>query len=90
MLADVANDEKISQVREILFGDVQRENRDRILQLEARLQEFAVSVQHRIDALEARLDALAGETEHNRRADLEDIAKGLINFGETVRRLSRP
>lgn len=86
---DALGDEKMDQVREILFGDFERRANARIQTLEARIRELETSLHQRIDAMQARLEAVAGEIETGQRAALDDIAVGLQELSDRVRRSPR-
>ncbi len=82
------SDEKMDQVRELLFGEFEKQTEMRVSALEARLRELEHSIQRRFDALEARLDALSGETEANQRTAVQEISAGLAELSERIGRLS--
>lgn len=82
-------DEKMEQVREILFGDAIRHLETRIALLESRLNDVELGVTRQIDAVEARLQTLAGSAEGDRRAAFEALARSIGDLGEQVRRISR-
>lgn len=54
-------DERMEQVREILFGDRERQIEARIKVLEDRLERMELSLNSRLDALQARLDAVSAK-----------------------------
>ncbi len=85
---DVA-DEKMDQIRDLLFGEFQRENDQRMSQLEARIRELDTEVHRRLDALQARLDAYAGESQAERRSTFDELARGINELGEHIRRIPR-
>lgn len=85
---DVA-DEKMEQIRDLLFGEFQRENDRRMSQLEARIRDLDTDVHHRLDALQARLDAFAGETQAERLSTFDELARGIQELGEHIRRIPR-
>ena len=86
---DVA-DEKMEQIRDLLFGEFQREHDQRASQLEVRIRDLESEVHRRLDALQARLDAFAGESQAERRSTFDELARGIQDFGEHVRRIPRP
>jgi hypothetical protein len=81
------NEDKMEQIRDLVYGDFKRQCDVRIGQLEARMRELELGVQQRLDSLQARLDGLAGEVARDRRASLDEIARGLQDLGERVRRI---
>lgn len=82
-------DEKMDQVRELLFGDHHRQAEARFQILETRIRELELSLHRRLDALQARLDALGAEVDANQRTAYDEIARGIEEFGQRVRRISR-
>ena len=81
------SDEKMDQVREILFGEYQRRTDAHIELLEERIRELELSIHRRLDALQARIDAVNAETDASQRTSMEEIAKGMHELSERVRRL---
>ena len=67
-------DEKMEQVREILIGDSVRRMEARVAFLETRLNEFEVSIGRQLDALEARIEALAGAADGERRVTFDALS----------------
>jgi hypothetical protein len=82
-------DEKMEQVREILVGDSVRRMEARVTFLENRMNEFEVSIGRQLDALEARIEALAGSAEGERRVTFEALAASVSSLGEQIRRIAR-
>lgn len=79
------SDDKMGQIRELLFGEYERLNAEKFAELEARVKELELSVHQRLDVLQARLDALAGEVASNQKASFDELARGLSDLGERVR-----
>ncbi|MDX2258467.1 MAG: hypothetical protein NW205_06065 [Hyphomicrobiaceae bacterium] len=82
-------DEKMEQVRELLIGDLMRQNELRLAAMEARLRQLEVELGGRIEALRMRLDAVAGEVSASQRGALDDLARGIDDLGARVRQLAR-
>jgi TolA-binding protein len=82
-------DEKMEQIRDLLFGEYQRQSEVRIAQLEMRIRDLESGVQRRLDALQARLEALAGESHAERRSAFDDLARGVQELGERIRQIPR-
>ncbi|MEL6621468.1 MAG: hypothetical protein AAFQ11_01155 [Pseudomonadota bacterium] len=83
-------DEKLDQVREILFGEYQRRAEAHITMLEERVRDLELSVHRRLDAIQARVDSLAAEVDAQNRSALDEIAQGMVELGDRVRRIQRP
>lgn len=82
-------DEKMDQIRELLVGDILRQTDVRLSNLEARLKDFETIVGSRLAAVNARLEALAGEVGAEHRASFDDLAKSVIELGERIRKIAR-
>ncbi len=82
-------DEKMEQVRELLIGDTLRHLNVRIAQLETRLLAIESGIARRLDTVEARIDAMSGAAEGDRRATFEALAQSVSELGEQIRRISR-
>jgi hypothetical protein len=83
------SDVKMDQIRELLFGEVQRQSEQRITLLEAKFRDLETSFQQRLDAMQARIDALSAETRGDRRSTLDELARGISDLGERVKRIPR-
>jgi len=81
--------EKMDQIRELLVGEHVRSNEARMVAMEARLREIETGFIQRLDAMAARIEALAGETESDRRTAFDDLARSVIDLGERIRRISK-
>jgi len=79
-------DDKMNQIRELLFGEFERLNNAKVGELEARVKELELGLHQRIDGLQSRLDALAAEVTKDQRAAFDDLARGISELGERVRR----
>lgn len=82
------SDEKMEQVRELLFGEFEKETESRVVALEARVRELEVGVHRRLDAMQARMEALSGELDSSQRTAHQEIAAGLDELAERVRRVN--
>ncbi len=83
------SDEKMEQVRELLFGDAVRLLEARMRQMEVRLAELESSLNRQFNTVETRLQALTNSSETDRRAAFEALASSILDLGEQVRRISR-
>jgi hypothetical protein len=82
-------DVKMDQIRELLFGEVQRQSEQRITTLEAKVRDLETAMSHRLDAMQARIEALAAETRGDRRSTLDELARGITDLGDRVKRIPR-
>ena len=82
-------DEKMDQVREILVGDSVRRMEARVAFLESRLSEYEVGISRQLDALEARIEALSGAADADRRVTFDALATSVAGLSEQIRRIAR-
>lgn len=83
------NDEKMDQVRELLFGDTIRVLEARLRLLESRLNEVETSLARQLSAIETRVQTLGSSSEADRQAAFEALARSIGDLSEQVRRISR-
>lgn len=84
---DVADD-KMEQIRDLLFGEFKRESDARLALMEARLREIETTLTRRLEAVEARLDALNGEINAERRMSFDELSRSVFELGDRIRRIS--
>lgn len=82
-------DDKMDQVRELLFGEYERLNNARFSELEARVKELELGVHQRLDALQARLVALAADVSSDQKTAFDELARGIAELGERIRTAHR-
>lgn len=73
-----ASDQKMEQIRQLLFGD-------KMDALEARQVAFENNVLQRLDTLSHRLDALSRDVMSDRRAAFDELARAMHDLGNRVR-----
>ena len=79
----------MEQVRQLLFGDHAREVSTRFMLMETRLRELETGVSRQLEAISARIDALAGDTTADRRAAFEDLSRSIHELGDHIGGLAR-
>lgn len=82
-------DERMEQVRQLLFGDHAREVSTRFMLLEARIRDLETGVARQLEAMSARIDSLASTSEVDRRAALDELARGVHELGERIVGISK-
>lgn len=82
-------DEKMEQVRELLFGDFKRSQDVQIAALDARLREMESVLTRRLAEIEARLDVLAGRAGADRREAFEELSRNVTELGRRIREIAR-
>ena len=78
-------DDKMNQIRELLFGEFERQSQAKHSELEARVKELELGVHQRLDALQARLDELATSISAEQRSAFEDLARGMSELSQRIR-----
>lgn len=84
-----AQDARLEKVRDLLMGDLARDTDARLSALAARVNELEVTIARQLDALSARIEALSGSVEADRRAGFAELAKHVEGLSERIRTLSR-
>lgn len=77
----------IDQVRELLFGETQRQNDTRAEDLQKMVDALEAKLSRRLDQLEARLTALAQAGDDDRRKSLADVGQALSVLGKQINKL---
>lgn len=80
-------DDRLDQVRDLLFGEYQRQTEARMALMEARIRELESSLHRRLDALEARAEQMILKTDSDQRAAFDDLARGIADLGDRIRRV---
>ncbi|MEL6373672.1 MAG: hypothetical protein AAFR04_06865 [Pseudomonadota bacterium] len=88
-LENGGDDGKMDQIRELLFGDFVQQNTARITALEERMAQMETTMQRGLDALQARCDALSGEFHSDQRSAFDEVARGVTELSERIRKLAR-
>ena len=82
-------DERMEQIRELLLGDQMRHSETRLAAIESRLHALETDLGHKFDAIQARIEALAGETQGEQRAAFDELARSIEELGDRVRTITR-
>lgn len=80
-------DDKMHQIRELLFGETKRESDARLTGIEARMREFEQSVHRRLDIIQASIETLARDVGNDRKRSLDQLALSISELGDKVRRI---
>lgn len=80
-------DDRLDQVRDLLFGEYQRQTEARLAMMDARIRELELAIQRRLDALEQRAEHMIAKTDGDTRAAFEELARGMADLGDRVRRI---
>lgn len=82
-------DDKMEQIRELLFGEFKRDADARLALVEARVRELEAGLHRKLDAITARLDALSIDIRSDRNASFEELSHSVLELAERIRRMSR-
>ncbi len=83
------SEDRMEQIRELLVGEHLRVQEARLAAVESRLRDLEGLVFRRVDALTARIEALAADTGSDRRAAFDELSRMVLDLSENIRRLSR-
>jgi hypothetical protein len=82
-------DDKMHQIRELLFGEFKRDSDARLALIEARMRELEQGLHRKLDAIQSRLDLLAGDMVADRRQSFDDLARSVVELGERIGQIGR-
>jgi hypothetical protein len=82
-------EDKMDQIRELLFGEFKRDNDARFALVEARVRELEAGIHRKLDAIQGRLDTLASDIRSDRNAAFDELSSSVVELAERIRRLSR-
>lgn len=81
-------DQTIEQVRELLFGEMQRGNGARFDALEKKLDQFQKLMAKRLDSIEKEIATLAESTASAQRDQILEMGKAVAAVGEQFKSLA--
>lgn len=88
-MAGAQADQKMDQVRELLFGEYRRASEARMAHMEARMLELEREVRGRLNAMEAKLDALASTSDRDRRRQFDELSRAIGELGTHIATIAR-
>lgn len=83
-----ATDDKLEQIRDLLHGELKRDHDGRLRALEARIKDLEGDIHRKLDALQARVEALASESVAERRSSFDELSRSIFELGDRIRRIS--
>ncbi len=86
-LGHSGQDDRLDQVRDLLFGEYQRQTEARLAMMDARIRELELAMQRRLDALEIRAEQLLAKSGDDNRAAFDELARGINDLGDRIRRI---
>lgn len=81
-------EDKMQQIRDLLFGEFKRDSDARLALIEARVRELEQGMHRKLDAIQASLAALSTDVTAERRRSLDQLAQSIGELGEKVRRIA--
>ena len=85
---DGAVDDKLEKIRDLLYGEFKREHDTRLKSLEAQVKELEAGLHRKLDAIQARVDAMATEHTTERRTSFDELSRSIFELGDRIRRIS--
>jgi DNA anti-recombination protein RmuC len=83
-----ATDDKIEQIRDLLYGEFKRDHDVRLKALESRVKELEGDLQRKLEAIQTRVEALASENAAERRSSFDELSRSIFELGDRIRRIS--
>jgi len=83
------SDDKMEQIRELLFGEFKRQSEARIVGLEARIRELETVQARKLELIQARLEAISLQLSGDRRTSFDALARHFLELGERVQKLAK-
>ena len=83
-----ATDDKLEQIRDLLYGEFKREHEARLKLLEAQVKELEAGLHRKLDAIQTRIEAMAGENAAERRTSFDELSRSIFELGDRIRRIS--
>lgn len=82
-------DDKMQQIRDLLFGEFKRDSDARLALIEARVRELEQGLHRKLDSIHARLDALASDVSAERRQSFDDLSRAVVELGNKIGDINR-
>ena len=83
-----ATDDKIEQIRDLLYGEFKRDHEVRLKALESRVKELEGDLQRKLEVIQTRIEALASENAAERRSSFDELSRSIFELGDRIRRIS--
>jgi DNA anti-recombination protein RmuC len=83
-----ATDDKIEQIRDLLYGEFKRDHEVRLKALESRVKELEGDLQRKLEVIQTRVEALASENAAERRSSFDELSRSIFELGDRIRRIS--
>ena len=82
-------DDKMDQIRELLYGEFKRDSDARIALIEARVRELESGLHRKLDAIQAQIGALSSSVKSDQSATFDELSRSVLELGERIRHIPR-
>lgn len=82
-------DDKMEQIRELLFGEFKRDSDARMALIEARVRELEAGLHRKLDQIHARLETLGTDMRADRHTAFDELSQSVTDLAERIRRIGR-
>lgn len=83
-IASDANENPMDQVRDLLFGQVQRGNDEKITELAERLEEMNTEIISRLEALDEKFTRITESLNDDRVQCMQEVGVGFAEIGKQI------
>lgn len=82
-------EDKMEQIRELLFGEFKRDSDARIALIEARVRELEIGLHRKLDTIQAQIEALGGDIRTGRAATFDELSSSVSELAQRISRIAR-
>ncbi len=82
-------EDKMQQIRELLFGEFKRDSDARLALIEARVRELEQGLHRKLDAIQLQLEKLGDDVSTDRRQSFDDLSRLFSELGDRIGQISR-
>ena len=85
---DSFDDNKMEQIRDLLYGEFKRDSDARIALIESRVRELETGLHRKLDAIQVQIEALSGTIQSDRKTSFDELSQSVLELGERIRAIS--
>ena len=82
-------DDKMDQIRELLYGEFKRDSDARIALIEARVRELESGLHRKLDAIQAQIEALSGSVKSDQAQSFDELSRSVLELGQRIGQIRR-
>ena len=82
-------EDKMEQIRELLFGEFKRDSDARIALIEARVRELEAGIHRKLDTIQQRIETLSGDMRAGRTAAFDELSASVSELAQRISRIAR-